>query len=100
MAAVRSAVPAARAAPDSGMSGDEATVSDEDVVRAAAEAAEGLVFSRCRRSDVRDLDLTVRFSAGDLEVDVYLNAPDVAEADRIAAEAALAGRAAADELLE
>lgn len=74
-------------------------VSDVDVVRAAAEAAEDLVFSRCRRSNVRDLDVTVRFDDGTLEVDVYLNAPDVGDADRIADDAALAARARADELL-
>lgn len=81
------------------MAGDEETVSDEEVVRTVAEAAEELVFSRCRRSDVRDLDITVRFSEGELEVDVYLNAPEVEDADRIADDAALAGRAAADDLL-
>ncbi len=73
---------------------------DEEVVRAAAEAAEEVVFSRIGRSDVADLDVTVSFEAGILEVDVYLDAPDADDAERVADDAALAARAAADDLLE
>jgi len=72
---------------------------DEEVVRTAAEAAEGLVFSRYKQSEVTDLDVTVTFEDGVLEVDVYLNAPDEThDPERIADDAALAARAAVDDL--
>lgn len=70
---------------------------DEEVVRTAAEAAEGLIFSRYRRSEVDDLDVTVRFEEGILEVDVYLNVEDDA-ADEVAEEAVSAAESAVDEL--
>jgi len=72
---------------------------DSDVVQAAAEAAESVVFSRFDRGDIDDLDVTVTFEDGILEVDVYLNAPDGrADADRVADDAALAARGAVDDL--
>lgn len=72
---------------------------DEAVVRAAAEAAEDLVLSRIDREALRDLDVTVRFEDGILKVDVYLDAPAAdADPERVADDAALAGRAAVDEL--
>lgn len=75
--------------------------SDETVVETAAEAAQGLVFSRLKRSAVDDLDVTVSFEDGVLTVDVYLLAPDVDEdVEQIADDAALAGRAAVDDLFE
>lgn len=49
---------------------------DETVVQAAADAAEGLVLSRYKQSRITDLDVTVRFEDGMFDVDVYLNAPD------------------------
>ncbi|GAA0513664.1 Protein of unknown function [Halorubrum aquaticum] len=49
---------------------------DEEVVRTAAEAAEGVVFKHYDQSAVTDLDVTVTFEEGVLDVDVYLNAPD------------------------
>jgi len=74
--------------------------SDDEVVRTAAGAAESVVFSRLDRGDVADLDVTVGFDDGVLEVDVYLNAPDGrADADRVADDAALAARGAVDDLL-
>jgi len=74
---------------------------DETVVQTAAEAAEGVVFSRYRQSDVRDLDVTVTFEDGVLEVDVYLNAPDDdADPEEVADEAALAAQDAVDDLFE
>jgi hypothetical protein len=74
---------------------------DETVVQTAAEAAEGLVFSRYRQSDVRDLDVTVTFEDGVLDVDVYLNAPaDEADPEAVADEAARAARDAVDDLFE
>lgn len=81
--------------------------SDEEVVQTAAEAAEGLVFSRYKQSDVRDLDVTVSFEDGILEVDVYLNAPtlegdgedgDDTDPEQVADDAALAAREAVDDL--
>jgi hypothetical protein len=71
---------------------------DEEVVRTAAEAAEGLIFDRYRQSTVRDVDVTVTFEEGILEVDVYLNAPDDEKAERVADEAARAAQAAVDDL--
>jgi hypothetical protein len=75
--------------------GDEP--SDEQVVQTAARAAEDVVFSRYDRSEVEDLDVTVSFEDDVLEVDIYLNAPG--SADRVADDAALAARAAVDDLL-
>jgi len=75
--------------------------SDEEVVQTAAEAAEGVVLSRFKQSNVRDLDVTVTFEEGVLEVDVYVNAPE-AEGDeaQVADDAALAAQAAVDDLFE
>jgi hypothetical protein len=75
---------------------DAAEPTDEAVVQAASDAAEGVVLSEYKQSDVRDVDVTVRFEEGVLEVDVYLDAPgdDEAVADR----AARAARDAVDEL--
>ncbi|WP_136687184.1 DUF3194 domain-containing protein [Halorhabdus amylolytica] len=82
------------------MSEDASTEpSDETVVQTAAEAAEDVVFSRFDRSEVDDLDVTVTFEDGTLEVDVYLDAPDGrADTERIADDAALAARSAVDDL--
>ena len=71
---------------------------DEAVVQTAAEAAEGVVFDRYKQSAVRDVDITVTFEEGVLEVDVYLNAPDDEKAERVADEAARAAQAAVDDL--
>lgn len=80
-------------------SGDEP--SDTAVVQAAAEAAEGVVFSRLDRAEIEDLDVTVTFEDRTLEVDVYINAPDaLADVEQVAEDATLAARAAVDELLE
>ncbi|AGB36367.1 DUF3194 domain-containing protein [Natronococcus occultus] len=72
---------------------------DEEIVQTASDAAEGLIFSRYKQSDVRDCDVTVSFEDGVLEVDVYLNAPeDDADPEQVADDAALAAREAVDEL--
>ena len=75
---------------------------DDDVVRAAAEAAESLIFSRFSASAVSDYDVTVSFDEGVLEVDVFVEVPDASAADeqRAADDAALAAREAADRVLE
>ncbi|APW99457.1 DUF3194 domain-containing protein [Halobiforma lacisalsi AJ5] len=75
--------------------------SDETVVQTASDAAEGLIFSRYKQSEVRDYDVTITFEDGVLEVDVYLNAPDEEDGpdpERVADDAALAARRAVDEL--
>jgi hypothetical protein len=74
--------------------------SDETVVRTAAEAAEGIVFKHYDQSTVTDLDVTVTFEAGVLDVDVYLNAPDDADPDpdAVAEEAVETAGEAVDEL--
>jgi hypothetical protein len=74
---------------------------DEEVVQTAAEAAEGVVFARYKQSAVDDLDVTVTFEDGVLEVDVYLNAPvtdDGTDAETVADEAARTARDAVDDL--
>jgi hypothetical protein len=71
---------------------------DEEVVQTAAEAAEGLIFSRYHRSEVEDLDVMVRFEDGILEVDVYLNADENSE--QVAEDAVRAAESAVDELFE
>ena len=74
---------------------------DETVVRTAAEAAEGVVFAHYRQSDVRDLDVTVTFEEGVLDVDVYLNAPDdEADPEAVADEAARTAGDAVDDLFD
>ena len=70
---------------------------DEAVVQAAASAAENVVFSRYSQSELRDVDVTVTFEDGQLDVDVYLDAPGNAE--QVAEDAVLAARRAADDLL-
>ncbi|WP_254537235.1 DUF3194 domain-containing protein [Halomarina litorea] len=72
---------------------------DEEVVQAASDAAEGVVLSRYKQSELRDFDVTVTFEDGVLDVDVYVNAPDHAEdAEQVADDAALAAQAAVDDL--
>ncbi|QSG05547.1 DUF3194 domain-containing protein [Halapricum desulfuricans] len=74
-------------------------VEDSEVVKTAADAAENVIFSRSDRSVVDDLDITVTFEEGVLEVDVYLDVADDRIDDRqLADDAALAARAAVDEL--
>jgi len=73
---------------------------DEEIVTAAVDAAEAVVFSRYSRSEIRDLDVTVSFEEGALEVDVYLNVPDDTDGEQVAEDAALAARSAVDDLLE
>jgi hypothetical protein len=72
---------------------------DDEVVKAAAEAAESVVFSRFGVSEVEDLDVTVSFEDGVLEVDVYVNAPESRlDEKQVADDAALAARSAVDDL--
>jgi len=73
---------------------------DESVVRAAAEAAQEVVFSRYSRSEVQDLDVTVTFEDDVLEVDVYLDAEARPDPERVAEDAALAARGTVDDMLE
>ena len=72
---------------------------DDAVVQAAASAAENVVFSRYSQSELRDVDVTVMFEDGQLDVDVYLDAPEASDAERVAEDAVLAARSAADDLL-
>lgn len=74
--------------------------SDDEVVQTAAEAAEGLILSRLTNSSVKDLDVTVSFEDEVLDVDVYLNAPEADDEEKIAEDAALAARSAVDELFD
>lgn len=76
-------------------------VSDAAVVETAASAAEEVVFSRIDAGELEDYDVTVTFEEGILEVDVYVNAPEsTADEDAVAEDAALAARAAVDDLFE
>ncbi len=76
--------------------------SDETVVETAAEAAEGLVLSRLQNSSITDLDITVSFEDGVLDLDVYLNTSDDAEADAdaVVEDAIDAAESAVDDLFE
>ena len=73
---------------------------EDEVVTAASEAAEGMIFSRYKRSAVRDLDITVTFEDGVLDIDVYLNPPDDADPDpeAVVENAIAAAESAVDEL--
>ncbi len=74
---------------------------DEEVVQTAAEAAEGLILSRLKNSNVEDVDVTVTFEDGVLDVDVYLNAPEADEDEQVVADdAAIAAQSAVDDLFE
>lgn len=73
---------------------------DEEIAEAASDAAEGLILSRYKQSDVTDMDVTVRFEGGVLDVDVYLNAPDDPDPEAVVEEAIEAAEAAVDELFE
>jgi hypothetical protein len=73
---------------------------DEEVVEAASDAAEGVILDRYKQSDVEDMDVTVRFEDGTLDVDVYLNAPEEPDPAVVAQEAIEAAEAAVDELFE
>ena len=84
------------------MSTDDAGAPDEPsaevIVETASDAAEGVVLSRYKQSEIRDMDVTVRFEDGVLEVDVYLHAPDEPNPDAVAQEAVEAAETAVDEL--
>ncbi|WP_435064669.1 DUF3194 domain-containing protein [Halobaculum sp. EA56] len=82
------------------MSDDGPDPTDEEVVSAASEAAEGVVLDRYKQSELRDFDVTVTFEEGVLDVDVYVNPPADADADAdaVAEEAARAARDAVDDL--
>jgi hypothetical protein len=73
---------------------------EDEVVRTASEAAKGMIFSRYKRSAVRDLDITVTFEDGVLDIDVYLNPPDDADPDpeAVVENAIAAAESAVDEL--
>jgi hypothetical protein len=74
---------------------------DDEVVETASAAAEDVVFSRYDVGAVEDLDVTVTFEDGMLDVDVYVNAPDSRQDEaQVADDAALAARAAVDDLFE
>ena len=79
---------------------DDDGPTDAAVVEAASDAAEGLVLSRYKQSEVRDLDVTVHFENGRLDVDVYLNAPSDPDPAAVASEAVEAAEAAVDDLFE
>ena len=73
---------------------------EETVVTTAAEAAEGFILSRFANSAITDLDITVTFEDGVLDLDVYLNTADDADADpdTVANEAIDVAEDAVDEL--
>ena len=75
-------------------------VDPETVVERASEAAHGYVFSQLSNSDVEDLDVTVTFEDGVLEVDVSIVAPDLDDLEQIAEDAARIAGDAVDDLIE
>jgi hypothetical protein len=76
--------------------------SDEEVVSAASEAAEGVILDYYKQSELTDFDVTVEFEDAVLDIDVYVNPPEDAEpdADAVADEAARAAGDAVDELFD
>ena len=83
------------------MQAHKAMPTDDEVVETAADAAEDVVFSRIPVGELEDVDVTVTFEEGVLEVDVYVNAPkSTVDETRVADDAALAARAAVDALFE
>jgi hypothetical protein len=83
------------------MESDELLPTNREVIDTASDAAEGLVFSRYKQSDVTDLDVTVKFVDGTLNVDVYLNAPKTDNApEQVVTDAVSAAEAAVDELFD
>ena len=60
------------------------------------------MLDRYKQSELTDLDVTVTFEDGVLDVDVYVNPPEDAEpdAETVADEAALAAQDAVDELFD
>lgn len=87
----------------SDVSDDAFEPTDEEIVEAASEAAEGLILDRYKQSDVTDMDVTVRFEDGTLDVDVYLNAPereDTPDPGVVVQQAIEAAESAVDELFE
>jgi len=74
---------------------------DAELVEAAVAAAEDIIFSTYRRSEIRDLDIGVQLVEDRLEIDIYLDVPDGGEtAERVADDAALTAQSAVDERLE
>ena len=73
---------------------------DATVVETASTAATELVLSQYPSSAVRDLDVVVSFEEGVLDVSVYLDIPEADDSEAVADEAALAARAAVDELFD
>ncbi len=66
----------------------------------ASDAAEGLILSRYKQSDLTDMDVTVRFEDGVLDIDIYLNAPADPDSESVAQDAVEAAEAAVDDLFE
>jgi hypothetical protein len=81
-------------------SADGAEPTEEAVVEAASDAAEGVILSRYKQSDVTDMDVTVQFESGTLDIDIYLNAPDEPDPEAVVQEAIDAAEAAVDELFD
>lgn len=79
---------------------DPTDPTDREVVETASEAAEDVVRTHYSQTDLKDLDITVTFEDGLLDVDVYVNPVADAEpdAESVADEAALAAQDAVDDL--
>ena len=76
---------------------DEPTA--DEVVDVASSAAEDVVLARVSKSDLDDVDVTVTFEDGVLDVDVYVRAADDrTDEDQVAEDAALAAQSAVDDL--
>lgn len=73
---------------------------DTEVVQTAATAADGVIYSQYKQSRVKDVDVTVTFEDGILDIDIYLNPPEDSDADpeRVIDDAVAAANDAVDEL--
>nr|WP_233738043.1 DUF3194 domain-containing protein [Halocatena pleomorpha] len=59
-----------------------------------------MIYSEYKQSRVKDVDVTVSFEDGILDLDIYLNPPDDPDVDpeRVTNDAVAAAHAAVDEL--
>lgn len=73
-------------------------VTEEVVVDEATAAAEDVIFSRCEAGALTDVDVTVRYTDGELAIDIYIDGA-AEDLQQIADDAAMAARRAAERAL-
>lgn len=71
---------------------------DEEIVEEVATTVEEFIFSEIGSKNIEDYEVNVTFEDGDLEIDVYINAPGYN--DEIAMRAVEVGHERAEELFD